>query len=947
MVMSTKKIIIYLLIAFSQITYAQEQGAKFVWLHDNANVRNEYVYFRNDFVLEENASKAEINLYVDSRYQLFVNEVFINFGPARAYPENAEFDTHDISPFLKVGKNTIAIKALYNGIESFQIPNNRPGFISWGNVESNSIRKTLETPGNWVCKKSLGYDQYAVRFSFACAAMEVFDATKEEYYWNSLELLTTDWVKPIITDQNAWNKLNHRSIPPLTQNEKTAKQIVGIYKLNNDEDLYQFRIKTPDEKTIDYNNGRHVLGYTYIYSPNEQSVEIGLWWGEFYLNGDGPLKGLGENPNRINRDPRIFKLKKGWNFLNIHYGAIWGAWDFYMAIPKTANLQLSPVKKLNSDVAFMTAGYFEGEMNKKLKEFDRPFDSAQEILGFYKLDWKEQLKNSKTNNPALDMVWNYADEKVSYDDWQTENIKVETGPGTSLVYDLGGKTLGRMFIEIEAPAGTIIDMGISEDLYNGKAWIFKRKMISGAARFISDGNTKRFETFKPYGFKFIQVNITNNTEPAIIKKVGVVEQVYPFEKMGLFECSDPMLNAIWEIGWRTLRVCSEDSYIDTPFRERGLYAGDMLPEYAITLATSGDSRLLKRSLKYFQDQYRDAMFNEYADKQGDFPLINIISSKWYFDYTGDKELIEIVYEGYKSLMQKWAVSQNEKGIMSTGKQFIEWTRIDKSAKLTATHALLSEALKIMADYAEVLNEHNDAQIFMERSNEVSKSVETKFWNAEKQLFNDGFKDDTLAGKYYPTSNAWPLLFRCTNQEQTKIVLKYLEVELDDIGEQSRNRRLTPYSAFYVLAALYQNGKAELAEKFIKKYWTRMILNGDDTTWENFDIAGENDGGGQGTASHAWSGHPTYFLTTEALGVNLGFHKEFDRDKIIISPQTSTLSWARGRVPHPAGIINVDWRIDGDQLFIDYQCENEVDIIIKPRGRLADLNLWINGQRVSE
>lgn len=386
-----------------------------------------------------------------------------------------------------------------------------------------------------------------------------------------------------------------------------------MYQINDQEDIYAFRIKTPDEARSDYYKGPSIIGYTYIYSPMAQEVEVGLWWGEYYLNGAGPLPGLGENPARPNRDSRIFKLKKGWNFLNMHYGAIWVAWDFYLALPKSAGLHVSPTKEFNSKYIVMTAGPLPWERNAEMKKFDRPFQSLEDLLSQSDFAWQGQIRGGQTNNPALDMVWHYSDKKLEFADWQTQAITIEPGSGTTIVFDIGGKTLGRIFIEADMSVGTVVDLGFSEDLYAGKPWLFKHKMISAAVRFVGNGKTNRFETFQPYGLRYLQVNISGHERPVTLKKIGVIEQIYPFEKIGAFQCSDPMFNAIWELGWRSLRVCAEDSYIDTPFRERGLYAGDMLPEYAITLAVSGDARLVKRSLKVFHDQYKLVNFgNEIA-----------------------------------------------------------------------------------------------------------------------------------------------------------------------------------------------------------------------------------------------------------------------------------------------------------------------------------------------
>jgi hypothetical protein len=914
----------------------------FVWSHSEPYARNEYVYFRNDFSLGSEIRTGEIHLFADSRYQIFVNEIFVGFGPARSYPQNPEYDSYNIIKYLRKGKNVISVKALYNGIENFQVPDNRPGFIAWGEIVCQDSTYSLVTKGNWVCRKSEGYDENAVRFSFACAAMEVYDGEKEKYDWKGINENISNWKSPkVIGNQNYWGKLTPRSIPHLTADEISAKSLISAFRFSNDEDIYQFRIKTPDEKRSDYYPVRNCLAYTYIYSPKDQEVEAGLWWGEFFLNGEGPLEGLGEDPKRPNRDPRILKLKEGWNFFNFYYGAIWGAWDFYMAIPKSAGLILSPMKDMNSNIVFMTAGPYEGDINKHISANKIGFTKVTELTDFYNLKWTQRFREEKTNNPALDMVWNLSEIEMAMPDWQTSQIEIPADQETALVFDIGRKTLGKYFIELDAPSGTIIDIGISEDLYGKKPWLFKRKMISAASRFIANGIDQRYETFKPYGFRYLQINITNNNLPVLIKKVGVVEHVYPFEKIGEFECSDPMFNSIWQLGWRSLRVCAEDSYTDTPFRERGLYAGDMLPEYAITLAGSGDSRLLKRSLKVFYDKYHEVMFGEEIPAASDFPLINIITTGWYYDISLDIDFIRFVYPGYKALLKRWLSSKDENGMMFMGRQFIEWTQIDKHSKLTATHALLSQALEIMSKFADILDKESDKEWFGRNSLEVKNMVKEKFWDKDKKLFNDGYSNGALFGKYYPSSNSWPMIFGCSDYDQDEHIIDYLEMQLSDIGEESRNRRITPYGAFYTIAALYKNGRPDIAEKFIRQYWTRMILNGDDTSWENFDIDGEAKGGGQGTASHAWSGHPTYFMSTEILGVNLGFHKKINRDKIIISPQTENITWAKGIVPHPLGSIRVHWKIEGDNLLLNYTCPENIKVEVLPKGKLSEKKLVIN------
>jgi len=425
--------------------------------------------------------------------------------------------------------------------------------------------------------------------------------------------------------------------------------------------------------------------------------------------------------------------------------------------------------------------------------------------------------------------------------------------------------------------------------------------------------------------------------PCILGKTGIIQQVYPFEKRGSFSCSNPMLDRIWELGWRTLRVCSEDSYTDTPFRERGLYAGDALPEYAITLATSGDSRLMKRSLMLFQDMYHGNMYEGKEEGLNDFVLITLLELSWYYRITGDLEFVRSLYPNYRFLMQHILERKNSAGYYSTGRVFIEWTKIDKTADLTAFQVLLSESFRCMADLAGLLGFTEDAALFKSEAEQLGDVVNKLFWDGEKGAYRDGFRDGAPIDHHYPISSVYPLLFEISPENREDSLVGFLGKEIRDIGEESRNRKISPYGSFYLFAALYKTGHAALAEHFMLQYWSRMIHQGEDTSWENFDIGG-GEGGGHGTASHAWSGHPTYFLSTEVLGVRLGFSHDFNRSLIEICPQSGTLSWARGIVPHPAGTVGVDWRIEGEKLVLRLLLPEGVRYRVAPRGRLAGLTL---------
>ncbi len=938
------------LIPDANLSAQDNHPAPFVWINDHGQGRQVYVYFRLDFELNELPENANMNLFADSRYCLVVNEAYVNFGPVRFFPKNPVYDTYDLTPYLKKGKNAIVVKVLSNGMNTYQVPKSIGGFTSWGEIKTSKKTIHLETPGNWRCKQENAYDPSSPKMSFATGAIEVFDANKGINNWRSVELDTKNWQKPVkIKNQAHWGEFTKREIPHLTQKPYLPKSLLGAYTLDQSQDFYSFRVKRPDETKSVFNKQEWLYGYTYIYSPRKQDVTTGLWWGEYWLNGKDVKPDFNQTDGRNNYSETTLHLKEGWNFFFVAYGVFQSLWDFYMAVPADAGLILSPDKKKDATNIFMTSKAFAKEITGFPQQKTIPATNHKQLPRRLK-KWNPVPRGAYANNPAWDMAWRTVEKKLAISEHQVQHIEIPEGEEAALVFDMGGKKLARIFIEYEAPKGTKVDIGFSEDLRDGRASILKRPGIYTATRHISSGGKMYHETFKPYGLRYLQVNITDNKNAKVkIKRVGVVNQIYPFTKKGSFQCSDPMFNAIWELGWRTLEVCSEDTYTDTPFRERGLYAGDALPEFAITLATSGDARLVKRSLEVFQDKYRDLFYEDKKAPSGepgllsDFPFLTLEYFRWYVDWTGDLDFAEELYDNYKLLVDNALKTKDERGLFKNNRAFIEWTKIDKQAQLTAMQGIMIRSLENLAHLAKKLGYKADAKIYNTEKEQAVKAVRKHAWNEQKGAYRDGFKNGNPIDNYYPVSSAWMSLGGYNAAEREEKLDKFYREELADIGNESRNRKITPYGGFYMLGALYRQGNADIAENFIRKYWSPMILKYDDTAWENFDD-GTGSSGGQGTLSHAWAGGPTYYMSTEVLGVKLGFPYFFDPNKLEISPQAENINWAKGSVPHPKGVIYVDWKIKGQKLFLNCSVPDGIVWEVKPKGKLAQLELWVNGKR---
>ena len=421
---------------------SQEHPAKFVWKDAEGSGRQQTVLFRRTLELDQIPGSATFYLFADSRYHLYVNGIHLNFGPSRFYTAHPEYDSYDLLPYLKEGRNVVAVEVLSNGTITYQVPLSIGGFLAWGEVKTEAESISLKTPGAWKMKASEAYDHEALRFSFACGPMEVFDGRKQPADWHAPDFDDSSWGKPVLLHKQAhWGELSPRTIPPLTQDELLPMELLGIYKEQSSEELYTFFIKTPDRENLEYNRGQQLYAATYIYSPVDQEVEIGLWWGDFYLNGKGPLKVSGSQSGNPVRQNRIFSLDKGWNYLFVSYVAIWGGWEYVMAVPKSAGLLFSPSRK-KGDAHFMLAS---AAFEKGAGIFDPAADDPgndKKMLKQKEYRWTALENPERSPNPVRDLVWSGPDlqHNLKSNDWQLGEFEI--GETVQMVFDMGGKKTG-------------------------------------------------------------------------------------------------------------------------------------------------------------------------------------------------------------------------------------------------------------------------------------------------------------------------------------------------------------------------------------------------------------------------------------------------------------------------------------------------------------------------
>src|SRR3954464_10531786 len=71
--------------------------------------------FRRVVALQDVPERVPLRVSADSRYVLWVNGIEVGRGPIRSQPRRLRYDGYDIAPYLRAGRNVVAVLVTYYG----------------------------------------------------------------------------------------------------------------------------------------------------------------------------------------------------------------------------------------------------------------------------------------------------------------------------------------------------------------------------------------------------------------------------------------------------------------------------------------------------------------------------------------------------------------------------------------------------------------------------------------------------------------------------------------------------------------------------------------------------------------------------------------------------------------------------------------------------------------
>ena len=485
-----------------------------------------------------------------------------------------------------------------------------------------------------------------------------------------------------------------------------------------------------------------------------------------------------------------------------------------------------------------------------------------------------------------------------------------------VIFDAGAYTTAYPTFSFEGGAGGVIKFIYAECYYTVSE---NRQLIKGMRDEVGEDLVGSFDTvrlngkvqeFTPYwyrAFRFIKVELPKGTR---LLRAEYRPFFYPLEETGVFECSDPIRNAMWKVSKNTLLCCTHETFVDCPYYEQCQYDMDSAIEMLVMLRLTSDGRMARKCLTDLaRSQRADGMLCAHYPSIvvqiiPTFSLFWILMLRDYVTYTGDLELADELLPTAEGVLNFFKRHRTPEGICGATPywHYTDWVPAwkdgipvgGKENPITVTTLIYSAALSATASICRSLGRLGLAEEYEERAEEANRAVNTHCFDEKAGMYVDVYG---VAPEYSEHTAVWAVLCGAKKGRAARALM-------DTAFDRAANVHRATFSFnYYSFRALEKAGLYEKYAPALFDGWKRM-LDLHCTTWcENPD--------NPRSECHAWSAAPIYENSAMVLGVQPlsdGF------SETLIKPDIASYDWAKGTVPTPNGIIAVSWeRVNGVKL----------------------------------
>lgn len=489
-------------------------------------------------------------------------------------------------------------------------------------------------------------------------------------------------------------------------------------------------------------------------------------------------------------------------------------------------------------------------------------------------------------------------------------IKIPENTKASILLDQTYLTNAYPTINFSGGKNATITLTYAESLYKDKKIKGNRNEIEGKTiigrkdSIISNGEKNQHFTPLTYRtYRYVEVTVETKDTPLVLDDISAMAVGYPFQQNAKLETSNPELDKMMEIGWRTAKLCAMDTYMDCPYWEQLQYIGDTRIQAMVSLYNSGDDRLIKNALNLIDNsrQPEGITLSRYPTNNAQiiapFSLWYIGMLNDYLMYGSDRDFIKKKLSGTRQILEYFEGFQDDEGSIKNLPSWSftdwvhEWKRGIPSFGKDGSSALLDLQLLLAyqnaAQLEAELGMEGFVSVYKEKIQQLTETIKTKYWDETRQLFADTSDKD----KFSQHANAMAILAGLVKVDEATKLAKYI-LKDSDLSQASI------YFKYYVHQALVKTGFGNQYLSWLD-IWRKNIELGLTTWGESSDVETTR------SDCHAWGASPNIEFFRTILGIDSA-SPNFKTVKI--EPHLGDIKNISGEMPHPSGTISVSYHV---------------------------------------
>ena len=497
--------------------------------------------------------------------------------------------------------------------------------------------------------------------------------------------------------------------------------------------------------------------------------------------------------------------------------------------------------------------------------------------------------------------------------------------------DFGREVVGCLQLRATGKSGHVMEIRHAEELNQDGTARYKLRANCDYQEFITLSGKDWIDFFDYRAFRYVE--LINYPVNLTMHDIFVMERHYPFDNASELDTSDDILNRIWGMCSLSVKLGTQDSYLDCMSREKGAYLGDAFVTGLSHLYLTGRSEMLKKVLTDFAESakfcpgLRAVAPGAFEQDIADYSLLFIPLLYEYYMWSGDLDFLKQTLPVVDGILEYFSKYENKNSLLedfAAKPVMVDWPRnlrddyedqglmggcIPQSGINTLINLYYYGTISGAGKLYRSAGNMKKYVICEGKANTLKKNLKTNF------MGDKGFVDTDSSSHISMHTNALALMFKLVSRMEAKVLISILKEKRIKCGV---------YFSFFLLKGLFNYGETELAYDLMTcddiHSWQTMLNDGATTCMEAWGL----DQKCNTSLCHPWASAPIYMIAAEIFGLkpaNPGW------DKINFDPKIpKSMSNASICINIPQGELKVSFVRNEGKIKFNIKTPKNVQVI---------------------